>query len=223
MENPSKRAVDELYGFLEASKLPITQDGYFLAYKSVKQNFRDVHSGTIDNSPGVTVKMTRNAVNDNKDQTCSTGLHFAAHNYAKGFHGQGKMVVLKINPRDVVSIPSDYKNEKGRCCEYLVLMEVPRDSTTLVGASVVDVSTVQAAPVSQWVDDVFEGNFEDFDQTDTTTEYDLEHDGTTGHTYWDCKFASVSPQGNLLFATGRGFITITPESFDDWTIELADS
>lgn len=138
MSNPSKRAVDELYGFLEVSKLPITEDGHFLAYKSVRQDFKDHHSGTMDNSPGTVVRMDRNKVDEDKDRTCSYGLHFAAHEYARGFGAGGRMVVLKINPRDVVAIPSDYNNQKGRACEYLVLEEVGREDTKLVGRSFVD-------------------------------------------------------------------------------------
>ena len=34
------------------------------------------------------------------------------------------MVILKINPRDVVSIPTDYNNTKGRTCRYEVVGEV---------------------------------------------------------------------------------------------------
>ena len=30
-------------------------------------------------------------------------------------------MVVKINPRDVVSIPEDYDNAKGRCCRYEVV------------------------------------------------------------------------------------------------------
>ena len=144
MQNPSLRATEELYGFLEASKLPITDDGYFLAYKSVRQDFTDHHTGTMDNSVGTIVKMDRNQVDEDKDRTCSRGLHFAAHEYARDFGSSGRMVVLKINPRDVVAIPSDYNNQKGRACEYLVLEEVKREDTKLVGAKIVP--TVPKAP-----------------------------------------------------------------------------
>ena len=74
MQNPSKRAVDELYGFLEKNNLPITPDGHFLAYKRVRENYFDCHTGTMDNSPGKIVEMERNKVDDNKDNTCSAGL-----------------------------------------------------------------------------------------------------------------------------------------------------
>lgn len=137
LENPSKRAVDELYGFLEASMLPITDDGHFLAYKSVRSDFTDHHSGRMDNSVGTTVSMLRNKVDEDKDRTCSYGLHFAAHEYAESFGRGGKMVILKINPRDVVAIPSDYKNQKGRCCSYEVIREVERSDKGLVGSIII--------------------------------------------------------------------------------------
>lgn len=124
MQNPSKRAVDELYDFLEKNSLPITPDGCFLAYKKVREDFKDVYSGTMDNSVGCVVSMERNMVDDNRDNTCSTGLHFCSHSYLASFGGR-RVVIVKINPADVVSIPSDYNNAKGRACRYEVIGEVP--------------------------------------------------------------------------------------------------
>lgn len=123
MTNPSKRAVDELYGFLEKNNLPITPDGHFLAYKRVRANYMDCHTGTMDNSPGSIVEMERNEVDDNRDRTCSAGLHFCSESYLKSFGGD-RTVIVKINPRDVVSIPSDYNDAKGRACRYEVVGEV---------------------------------------------------------------------------------------------------
>lgn len=127
-DNPSKRSVDELYGFLEKNNLPITPDGHFLAYKRVREDYKDIHSGTMDNSPGKIVSMPRNKVDDNKDQTCSTGLHFCSENYLKHFGGN-RTVIVKINPRDVVSIPTDYDNSKGRACRYEVVGEIDNGKT----------------------------------------------------------------------------------------------
>jgi roadblock/LC7 domain-containing protein len=123
MLNPSKRAVTELYGFLEKNQLPITPDGHFLAYKKVREDFLDCHSGTMDNSVGRVVEMERNKVDDNKDQTCSTGLHFCGMSYLSCFSG-ARTVIVKINPRDVVSIPTDYNEAKGRACRYEVIGEL---------------------------------------------------------------------------------------------------
>ena len=133
-KNPSHRAVTELYGFLEKNNLPITPDGHFLAYKKVRNDFLDIHSGTMDNSVGQIVEMERHEVNDNKDQTCSTGLHFCGMSYLPHFgSGNARTVIVKINPADVVSIPSDYNDAKGRACRYEVIGELnvnPEDAFT---------------------------------------------------------------------------------------------
>lgn len=122
MSNPSCRAIEELYGFLEKNKLPITIDGHFLAYKRVRADYTDCHSGKFDNRVGAVCEMVRNEVDDNCNRTCSNGLHFASLEYVKDFGGrQDPVVILKINPRDVVSIPVDYNNQKGRCCKYEVV------------------------------------------------------------------------------------------------------
>ena len=129
MENPSKRAVDELYDFLEAGELPITEDGHFLAFKNVRSNYKDIHSGTFDNSVGKVCEMPRNGVDEDKNRTCSAGLHFCSIKYLPSFTDSdgGKTMIVKINPRDVVAIPADYNNTKGRTCRYEVVAEYKDD------------------------------------------------------------------------------------------------
>ena len=124
-DNPSKRAVDELYGFLENNMLPLTPDGHFVAYKKVREDYTDIHSGTFNNSVGEICEMPRNEVDEDKDRTCSSGLHFCSLDYLPNFGGASgyRVMLLKINPRDVVSIPSDYNNAKGRACRYEVIGE----------------------------------------------------------------------------------------------------
>jgi hypothetical protein len=157
MQNPSKRAVDELYGFLEKGNLPITPDGHFLAYKKVRDDYLDVYTGTIDNSVGEIVEMGRNGVDDDKDRTCSSGLHFCSQEYLASFGGD-RVMILKINPRDVVSIPSDYNNTKGRCCRYEVIGEIEGDETTTF------VRSVQSNGDGLETDDDFtEDDFSDWD------------------------------------------------------------
>lgn len=128
MKNPSKRSVDQVYGFLEKNKLPITEDGYFLAYKKVRTDYMDIHSGTISNKIGEVVEMDRNLVDDNPESHCSVGLHFCSESYLGHFGSYGDPVmILKINPADVVSIPTDYNGAKGRCCKYTVVAQVNGD------------------------------------------------------------------------------------------------
>lgn len=122
-DNPSYRAREELYKFLEYGNLPITEDGYFIAYKKVRDDFKDIFSGKFDNSVGSVCEMPRKDVDDDSDRTCSAGLHFASKEYMShyGSGSANKVVALKINPADVVSIPRDYNNTKGRCCRYEVV------------------------------------------------------------------------------------------------------
>lgn len=129
-ENPSNTAIQELYMFLEDNSLPITPDGYFLAFKRITDDYKDCRTNTFDNRVGAIVEMKREDVDDNRDRTCSTGLHFCAKGYLKSYHGD-RIVVVKINPADVVSIPSDYNNMKGRCCKYMVVAEVVADEKDL--------------------------------------------------------------------------------------------
>jgi hypothetical protein len=138
MANPSKRAVDELYGFLEKNSLPITPEGHFLAYKKIRGDYMDIYSGTMDNSVGKVLEMERNAVDDDKDRTCSSGLHFCSESYLPhfGVSEGNRVVILKINPRDVVSIPSDYNNAKGRACRYEVIGELNVDAADAFTAPV---------------------------------------------------------------------------------------
>jgi len=132
LDNPSYRAVQELYGFLELSKLPITDDGYFVAYKAVNSEFRDCHTGTMDNSIGAQPSMPRNLVDEDKNRTCSAGLHFAGYEYARGFvPHNGHLMAVRINPKDVVAIPSDYNNQKGRASTYMIVEEIENKADVL--------------------------------------------------------------------------------------------
>lgn len=126
-KNPSKTAVDELYGFLEENNLPITDDGHFIAYRRVTKDYKDCYTKTIDNSVGQEVSMERHLVEDNRNTDCAQGLHFASMAYLtySGYGGYDNPIMLmKINPADVVSIPKYYKNSKGRCCKYVIIGEV---------------------------------------------------------------------------------------------------
>ncbi|QDH49190.1 hypothetical protein PHYNN_67 [Pantoea phage Phynn] len=120
MQNPSRDAVYQLYGFLVHNDIEICEDGDIIAWKRVNQNYRDFATGTFDNSPGLVVEMPRNQVDENKHRTCSAGLHAAAASYIPSYHGgSGRILKMKINPADVVAIPTDYDNAKMRVCRYL--------------------------------------------------------------------------------------------------------
>jgi len=126
MENPSMQSQKELYDFLEHEHLPITEDGHFLAYKAVRNDYMDKYRGTFDNRVGKICKMQRAKVDDDRARGCSNGLHAGALNYVAGYgsvESGDRIVIVKINPRDVVSVPSDCNYEKLRTCQYEVVGE----------------------------------------------------------------------------------------------------
>ena len=126
MLNPSKTAKDEVYLFVEACDLPITPEGNFLAYKRVGNDGFDLYSHSIDNSVGESPTMDRNDVDDKRENCCSQGLHFCSYNYlpAYGAGGGNRVMVVSVNPANVVSIPNDYQNAKGRTWTYDVVGEI---------------------------------------------------------------------------------------------------
>lgn len=126
MENPSMQSQKELYDFLEHEHLPVTEDGHFLAYKAVRADFKDKYRGTFDNRVGQICQMQRAKVDDDRSRGCSDGLHAGALNYVAGYgslESGDRIVIVKINPKDVVSVPSDCNCEKLRTCRYEVVGE----------------------------------------------------------------------------------------------------
>ena len=122
MENPSRRAIDELYAFLEHKNMPLTPEGNFLAYKGVNSDFSDKWSGKFDNSVGSTLEMKRGGVCDDARHGCSSGFHAGSYEYAKGYaSGGGHLLVVEIDPSDVVSVPYDCECQKLRTCKYKVV------------------------------------------------------------------------------------------------------
>jgi len=118
--NPSFRSVNQLFGFLQHSNIPIDKDGCLLCYKSVKGDYKDVHSGRFDNRPGVTNSMPRNEISDDPHVACHEGFHVGALAYAERFGGS-RIVVCKVDPQDVVCVPFDSSQQKVRVCKYSVI------------------------------------------------------------------------------------------------------
>lgn len=139
-KNPSFRAVNELFQFLEKNDHPITENGCFIAYKKVRSDFKDIYSGKFDNSPGTVVEVPRNQVDEDSARTCSHGLHVANWDYAHNQYGSSEdtMLEVEVNPADVVAIPSDYNQSKMRTCRYLVLGVVDREHSSDVAYRVVN-------------------------------------------------------------------------------------
>lgn len=121
--NPSYRAVTELFGFIGHSDVEITEDGYLIGWKKIKGNYTDCRTGKVENYVGNIIQMPRNMVNEDSNKTCEQGLHVAAWSYLSHFGGS-TIVKVKVDPADVVSIPTDYKDSKMRAARYEVLAVV---------------------------------------------------------------------------------------------------
>lgn len=120
-ENTSYRSVKQLYSFLQNMNIPIDEEGYVVAYKGIRRDYKDKWTGTIDNSPGSIIEMDRNKVSDDPNVACAEGLHLGSLDYAQGYASEGRVVVCRVNPRDVVSVPKDHQHKKMRTCRYEVL------------------------------------------------------------------------------------------------------
>ncbi|MEO7099055.1 MAG: hypothetical protein ABI162_06815 [Luteolibacter sp.] len=117
--NPSFKSRQQLYTFLEHRNLAITPDGHFLAYKGVKENYTDVHTGRFSNHVGAVLSMERAKVDDDSNQGCSYGFHAGSLEYATSFGP--RCVIVEIDPADVVSVPADCEFQKLRTCKYKVV------------------------------------------------------------------------------------------------------
>ena len=138
MANPNRPVREDLYKWLENGKMPIYEDGDFMAYKLVRHDYTPIHRGGTMNAPqapGKVIEMDRAHCNENRDVTCSTGLHFCSYSYLPQFGSwnssddtANRVIVLKINPADVVAIPIDYSLTKGRTCRFEVVDEINADT-----------------------------------------------------------------------------------------------
>lgn len=124
-QNPDPESVEDLFDFLEQGKFGFTDDGCFLGYKGViegeldgKRTLVDQHSMSFDMSPGNRHEMPRDQVDNNRNQACGAGFHIGTIDHARGFGRH--MIVVKCNPKDVVSVPK-YDRTKLRCCAYEVV------------------------------------------------------------------------------------------------------
>lgn len=126
LANPSEHSIEQLYAFLEHGGFPITPDGCFLAYKGVTDDFKDKHTKSFDNKIGSVNEMPRERVDPSPHAACSVGFHVGTHNYATQFvNDGGKVVMVKVNPADAVSVPHDHSCEKLRVCRYEVVAMCP--------------------------------------------------------------------------------------------------
>lgn len=150
-QNPEQHSRDQLYDWLQAHEFTITDEGDIVGYKGVVKDGDDLrsgssgraivdgveHTGQIPNPVGATVTMPRGSVQHNPGSSCSTGLHVGTFDYAQGF-ARGALLKVYVNPRDVVSVPTDAGGEKVRVCRYVVAEVIEAPETVPVLASIAD-------------------------------------------------------------------------------------
>lgn len=140
-DNTSQHSVQQFYSFMENKGLAIAEDGDVFGYKGVGSNYMslrsgtenvevskdggktwEVHKGYIPNAIGNIVRIPRNLVVDNPNVHCAPGLHVGSLDYATNWAGHsGKVVIVKFNPANAVSVPNDHDCKKLRTCEYTVV------------------------------------------------------------------------------------------------------
>jgi translation elongation factor P/translation initiation factor 5A len=172
-QNPSASSVRQLYEFLSYKELPITEDGCFLAYKGLTSDMWSIsgntktkvikgevdQSGRIKNNIGSYIEVRRWDVDDNREHHCSFGLHVGSLDYATDF-SQGQVVVVKVNPKDVVSVPSDVSCQKCRVSAYSVIsgfeVEIKAPVTDESGEPIVSESREEYSNFQEELSDLLE-------------------------------------------------------------------
>lgn len=144
--NPNEHSREQLYTWLDKEDFTITPDGMIVGYKGVAKQVdgslvsinrgkaivdgREC-SGAIPNYLGAVVEMPRGEVQHDPSVGCHTGLHVGTFDYASGF-ARGALLEVHVNPRDVVSVPSDCNAAKMRTCRYTVVGTIDAKYDTAV-------------------------------------------------------------------------------------------
>lgn len=127
LNHPDKLTSERIFDFARHNSIELTEEGLMIGYKKVRNDFKDIHSGTFDNSPGQVLEMPRQMVDANHNTECSYGYHFASKHYLPHFGSSGtddRVVRVLVDPADICAIPFGYKDSKCRTCKYIVLDEV---------------------------------------------------------------------------------------------------
>lgn len=151
--NPNEHSREQLFDWLRDREFTITTNGCFIAYKGVTSDGEDNyvsswcghgivngerHEGQLPNPVGATVEMPRSDVQHDPSVGCHTGLHVGMYEYAQGYATAALLTVL-VNPRDVVSVPTDCGAAKMRVCRYVVSDDEPTEPGE--SPAIVDVDT----------------------------------------------------------------------------------
>ena len=119
VDNTFIDAVEEVYDFCSAGDFEITKDGNIIAYKNVREDLGSIHDdGKTRHVIGEYTEVKD--FDTDRHSVCSKGLHFCSRGYLASYIGP-QTIAVEIDPRDIVSIPTDYSYQKGRCRKYKTL------------------------------------------------------------------------------------------------------
>lgn len=129
MRHDDPRVIENFEDFLSRWNVPRTSDGRIVLCKAVRDDYRDLHSGKVDWSPGNTVRMEWHAVDRDPSQTCSRGLHAAPLEGAQDYmRGGARLIELYVSPEHIAALPYDYKScGKIRVVQAYVAGDIPDD------------------------------------------------------------------------------------------------
>lgn len=147
MENPSRNSVEQLWGFISHNDIEIDSEGHIIGWKRVRNNGNglvDSRTSKVPNNIGNIVSMPRWMVDADKNVTCSQGLHVGAWDYVRSFSGD-TTIKVRVHPRDVVSVPTDYNDQKMRACQYEVVGVVDNSR------KIIDVTNLKGLPIEEVV------------------------------------------------------------------------
>lgn len=125
-KNPNPEIYTELFAWVQNGDFVLTEDGCFLAYKKVRDDYKDIYTGSMDNSLGCTPEVPRHKVVRDRQQTCAYGLHWCSWDYLSSYGSTTgyRVMLVKVAPEDVDRIPVDYNRQKGVSWTYEVIGEV---------------------------------------------------------------------------------------------------
>lgn len=128
-DNPNKEIYEDLFAWMQSGNLTLTGDGHFLAYKKVREDYKDIFTGKLDNSVGSKPTMLRSTVTRDRNQTCAAGLHWCSWEYLNhyGSSHNNRIMIVKVNPANVDRIPTDYNRNKGVSWTYEVVAELEHE------------------------------------------------------------------------------------------------
>lgn len=146
--NPTEHSRQQAFDWLSCHQFQITPDGDVVGYKGVldrrdgsyesawASRVPDVPSAFVNGVPvpplsrvpqkvGDVVTMPRSEVVHDPGQACERGLHVATRDYAGSY---GTVLEVHVNPRDIVSVPTDGNGAKVRACRYVVARVAVEDT-----------------------------------------------------------------------------------------------